>query len=149
MGNVFKTNEQREHWNAYNNNYAKKNYKAICIKLNLVKDKEVIDYLTKTGKTATTIIKELVAEKLNKLRVENEEQVKKELERIRKEQKARFPDKTDEEIDELILNAFFQAYCENEMSREDLTGLTIAMGYEVVDEVLDKVEKEKKGKKKQ
>ena len=66
MANNFKRPEQREHWNKYNNEYSKKNYRTITIKLNLVKDKDIIDYLesSKNGDTATGVIRTLVKEKL-------------------------------------------------------------------------------------
>lgn len=51
--------------------------------------------------------------------------------------------KTEKEIDELILHAFFVSFCEDNISREDLTKLTKEMGYEVNDDVLDQVEKDK------
>ena len=51
--------------------------------------------------------------------------------------------KTEKEIDELILHAFFVSLCEDNISREDLTKLTKEMGYEVNDDVLDQVEKDK------
>ena len=40
MPNIFKTPEQRKHWNAYNNEYSKRNYRTITIKLNKVTDAE-------------------------------------------------------------------------------------------------------------
>lgn len=51
---------------------------------------------------------------------------------------------SEEEIDQMILDVFFRGYCEDKMSREDLTTLTSALGYEVKDEILDQIEKEKK-----
>lgn len=64
MANVFKNQEQRDKWNAYNAKYAKKNYRSICMKFNKVKDKDIIDYLTKDGASPTQVIKALVREKL-------------------------------------------------------------------------------------
>ena len=74
----------------------------------------------------------------------NEEEVMKTLNQIRKQLKEKYSDKSDEEIDEMMLDAFFKAYCDNQMTREDLTALTVVMGYGINDEVLDQVEKEKK-----
>ena len=51
---------------------------------------------------------------------------------------------SEEEIDQMILDVFFRGYCEDKISREDLTTLTSALGYEVKDEILDQIEKEKK-----
>ena len=64
MANVFKKPEQRTKWNAYNNQYAKKNYKSICLKLNKNKDKDIIEYLTENGSSPTVVIKALVREKI-------------------------------------------------------------------------------------
>lgn len=50
----------------------------------------------------------------------------------------------EEEIDQMILDVFFRGYCENKMSREDLTTLTSALGCEVKDEILDQIEKERR-----
>ena len=44
----------------------------------------------------------------------------------------------------MILDVFFQAFCEDKMDRRDLTALTNALGYDVKDEILDQVEEEKK-----
>ena len=59
MPNIFKNDEQRKHWNSYNNDYSKKNYRTFCLKLNKTKDKDIIEFLEKGGKNATTLIKEL------------------------------------------------------------------------------------------
>lgn len=64
MANVFKNQEQRDKWNAYNAKYAKKNYKSICLKLNKNSDKDVIDYLQNNGGSPTQTIKALVREKI-------------------------------------------------------------------------------------
>ena len=66
MANVFKNDEQRAHWNAYNNKYSKENYKAVTIKFSKLNDKELIDYLENSGKPATVAIKDLIREKLGK-----------------------------------------------------------------------------------
>ena len=66
MANVFKNDEQRVHWNAYNNKYSKKNYKTVTIKFSKLNDKELIDYLENSGKPATVVIKDLIREKLGK-----------------------------------------------------------------------------------
>lgn len=65
MGNVFKNDEQRKHWNAYNNEYSKKTYKTITIKLNKIKDKDILDYMD-NFKSPTEAIRSIVREKLNK-----------------------------------------------------------------------------------
>ncbi len=73
----------------------------------------------------------------------NEKQVKALIAQLKQQFKAKFRNKTDKEIDEMILDMFFGAFCEDKMSREDLTALTMAMGHEVKDDVLDEVEREK------
>lgn len=64
---------------------------------------------------------------------------------LREEFKKGFPKKSDEERDNMILDVFFEAFCRNEIDRQDLTTLTIAMGHEVNNEVLDQLENEMKG----
>ena len=66
------------------------------------------------------------------------------LENTKKQYKEQFPNKTDEEIEHMVLDMLFHAYCEDVIDRHALTVLIEGLGYEVVDEVLDKVEKEKK-----
>ena len=70
------------------------------------------------------------------------EEIEKVLNQIKQQMKEKHKDKTEEEIEHMMLDSFFQGYCEGQMSREDLTAFTIVMGYSVVDEVLDEVEKE-------
>lgn len=60
MPNVFKTKEQRQHWNEYNNQYSKKNYKTITFKLNKRTDKDVIDYFERIGGTPSDAVRQLV-----------------------------------------------------------------------------------------
>lgn len=61
MGNVFRTQAQREHWNEYNKNYANKNYTAFTMKFSKVKDADVIEFLTShDGLTTTQIIRNLI-----------------------------------------------------------------------------------------
>ena len=76
----------------------------------------------------------------------NEKQIRELIDQLKKQFKAKYSNKSDEEIEQMILDVFFQAYCEDKMSREDLTTLTEFMGYEVKGEILDEIEKEKKGK---
>ena len=64
MGNIFKSQEQREKWNAYNNKYSKENYKTISLKLNKNNDKDILEYIENSGKTVTTLFKELFYEKI-------------------------------------------------------------------------------------
>lgn len=66
------------------------------------------------------------------------------LENTKKQFKEKYPNKTDEKIEHMMLDMLFQAYCEDVIDRHALTVLTEGLGYEVIDEVLDKVEKEKK-----
>ena len=64
MANVFKSPDQRRKWNAYNNAYAKENYKTITLKLNKSKDKDILDYIAQSNETATNLFKKLVREKI-------------------------------------------------------------------------------------
>ena len=64
MGNNFKNDEQRLHWNKYNNEYSKKNYRTFCLKLNKVKDKDIIDFLESGNGSATSIVKNLLREQI-------------------------------------------------------------------------------------
>lgn len=76
----------------------------------------------------------------------NEKQIRELIAQLRQQFKARNRDKSDEEIDKMILDVFFKAYCEDKMDRADLTTLTEVLGYQVNDEILDEIEREKKGK---
>ena len=74
----------------------------------------------------------------------NEKETKQLIKDLREQFKRKFSKKNDKEIDHMILDVFFQAFCEDKMDRKDLTTLTNALGYGVNDDVLDQVEKEKK-----
>ena len=74
----------------------------------------------------------------------NEKEIRELIIQLRKQFKAKFKNKSDEEIDQMILDMFFKAYCEDELSREDLTTFTELMGYEVKEDILDEIENEKK-----
>ena len=45
--------------------------------------------------------------------------------------------KTEEEIDEIMLDGFFKAFCDGKMSREDLAAIAEAMGYEPTEEFMN------------
>ena len=77
----------------------------------------------------------------------NENELLETLNQIRQQVKIKNPGKTDDEVDEMILDAFFESYCEDKMDVEDLCGLAQAMGYEVNEEIIEQMEKEKKGRK--
>ena len=49
MANIFRTPEQRQHWNKYNSKYSSEHYKNICLKLNLETEKDMIDFLARHG----------------------------------------------------------------------------------------------------
>ena len=51
----------------------------------------------------------------------NEKQIRELIAQLRQQFKARNRDKSDEEIDKMILDVFFKAYCEDKMDRADLT----------------------------
>ena len=78
----------------------------------------------------------------------NEKEIKQLIKDLKTQFKKRYPNKSEEEIEQMILDVFFQAYCEDKMDRADLTTLTNVLGYEVKDEILDQIEKEKKERKK-
>ena len=63
MPNIFKNDEQRLRWNAYNKEYSRRNYKSISIKLNYVTDADIIEALTGDGRSPTEVIKTLVRNK--------------------------------------------------------------------------------------
>lgn len=77
----------------------------------------------------------------------NEKEIETLITQMRQQFKKHFPKKSDLEIDKMILDVFFKAFCEDKMSREDLTTLTNFMGFETNEEILDEVEKEKKAHK--
>lgn len=54
---------------------------------------------------------------------------------------------SEEEIDKMILDVFFQAYVEDEMDRDDLRTLTNALGYETNEDILDQVDADKRNRK--
>lgn len=61
MPNVFRTEEQRKHWNEYNKNYSNKNYRTITMKFNKEKDADIIEFLTgHDGVPATQVIRDLI-----------------------------------------------------------------------------------------
>lgn len=66
----------------------------------------------------------------------NDEELRSTLEQIKAQVKAKpeNQDKTDDEIDEMILDSFYKAYTEGKMSKEDLGGLAEAMGYEFTED---------------
>ena len=74
----------------------------------------------------------------------NEKEIQQLIKQMRQQFSSIKKGSSEEEIDQMILDVFFRGYCEDKMSREDLTTLTSALGYEVKDEILDQVEKEKK-----
>ena len=60
MPNIFRNEDQRRKWNAYNSKYSKENYRTITLKLNKEKDKDVIDFLTDKNGTVSDKIRKLV-----------------------------------------------------------------------------------------
>lgn len=67
---------------------------------------------------------------------------------IKAQLKVKYKGKSDEEIDEMVLDMFFKAYCEDHICKEDLIALTELMGYKVKMSVIKQIEKKKKGGKK-
>ena len=66
----------------------------------------------------------------------NPEEIRSTLEQIKAQVKAKpeNAEKTDDEIDEMILESFYKAYTDGKMTKEDLGGLAEAMGYEFTEE---------------
>jgi len=66
----------------------------------------------------------------------NDEEIRSTLEQIKAQVKAKpeNQNKSDDEIDEMLLEAFYKAYTEGKMTKEDLGGLAQAMGYEFTEE---------------
>ena len=66
----------------------------------------------------------------------NDEELRSTIEEVKAQVKAKpeNKDKTEDEIDEIILDGFFKAYTEGEMSKEDLGAIAQAMGYELDEE---------------
>ena len=76
----------------------------------------------------------------------NEKQIEMLIKQLRQQLKSKHKTKTDDEIDKMILDMFFGAFIDDKISREDLCALTIALGYEPREDILDEIEKEKGGK---
>lgn len=73
--------------------------------------------------------------------MENEE-LRSTIEQIKAQVKAKpeNKDKTDDEIDAMILDAFLKEYTEGGMTKEDLLGLAEEMGYEPTEEFLNEAD---------
>ena len=66
----------------------------------------------------------------------NDEEIRSTIEQMKAQIKAKpeNKEKSDDEIEEMMLDAFFKSYTEGEMSKEDLLGIAEAMGYGPTDE---------------
>lgn len=66
----------------------------------------------------------------------NDEEIRSNIEQIKAQVKAKpeNQDKSEDEIDELVLDSFFKAFTEGKLSKEDLENLAGAMGYEFSEE---------------
>ena len=66
----------------------------------------------------------------------NPEEIRSTLEQIKAQVKAKPENaqKSDDEIDEMILESFYKAYTDGKMTKEDLGGLAEMMGYEFTEE---------------
>lgn len=66
----------------------------------------------------------------------NNEEIRTTVEQIKAQVKAKpeNKDKTEDEIDEIVLNGFLEALDKGEMSKEDLLGIMDLMGYEPTEE---------------
>lgn len=75
----------------------------------------------------------------------DEQEIKTTIEAIKQQMRKKYRGKSEEELDKMLLDAFFKAYCDDEMSKDDLIALTCVMGYEPKYEILDEIEEQKKG----
>ncbi len=75
----------------------------------------------------------------------NEQEIRAFLKKLREQLHNKYKNKDDEEIDAIILDGFFKSYLDDEMCRNDLEVLTLAMGYEPKKEVLDEIDRQKNG----
>lgn len=66
----------------------------------------------------------------------NDEEIRSTIEQIKAQVMAKpeNKEKTEDEIDEMILDAFYKAYTEGKMTKDDLGGLAQAMGYEFTED---------------
>lgn len=74
----------------------------------------------------------------------NEREIKKLIMDLKDQFTRGCPNKTKEEIEEMVLDVFFQAFLEDKMDRDDLRTLTNAMGYDLNEKIIDQVEEDKK-----
>ena len=76
----------------------------------------------------------------------NDEEIRTTIEEMKAQVKAKpeNKEKTEEEIEEMMLDGFFKAYTEGKMSKEDLGALAGVMGYEFTED-FDKEEEVKPG----
>lgn len=66
----------------------------------------------------------------------NEEEIRTAVEEIKAQLKAKeeYKDKSDDELDEVMLDGFFKAYTEGKMSKDDLGAIIGVMGYEFTED---------------
>ena len=77
----------------------------------------------------------------------NKQEIEELIKQLKEGLKRANPNATDKEIEKMIMDIFFNAFVSGTMDRDDLKTLSAALGYEVIDEVLDEVEKEMKRRK--
>ena len=71
----------------------------------------------------------------------NEKEIYELINQLREYFKSEHKDKTDEEIDRIILNMFISMHRDDKMSKEDLITLSIALGYELDEEKIESIKK--------
>ena len=76
----------------------------------------------------------------------NYEEIMNLVKELRRQFKATNKGKSEEEIDEMILDVFFQAFVQDKMDKEDLKTLSNALGYEINEDVIKEVEQEKRNR---
>ena len=67
----------------------------------------------------------------------NNEEIMQLISDLRKHFKAKHKNASEEEIDKMILDMFFQMFVDGKMDKDDLVTLTLAMGYEPTEEFLN------------
>ena len=74
----------------------------------------------------------------------NDEELRQTMKEMHEAFKQKFPKKSDEEIDQMMLDMFFKAFCEDKMYKEDLMAITYVLGYTPREDILDEIEREKR-----
>ena len=74
----------------------------------------------------------------------NEKQIMNLIKQLKTFFKESHPEDSDEEIEHMILDVFFESFIEDKIGRRDLTVLTNALGYDVNEDILDQIVEDKR-----